>query len=87
MALLAAVLKETFGDEPCGAIWPLLDADNLIFVTSLLAISHSCSSVLLVRRKTIISVNKIFSLKENWIIQILTDFGISSTNIKWKNFY
>uniref|UniRef100_A0A7E4VKI1 acetate--CoA ligase n=1 Tax=Panagrellus redivivus TaxID=6233 RepID=A0A7E4VKI1_PANRE len=47
MALLAAVLRQTFGDEPSGAIWPLLDADNLIFVTSLLAIPLSSSSLLL----------------------------------------
>ena len=47
IALLAAVLKEGFG-EPGGIIWPLLDADNLIFTTSLFAISHSSSSLLLV---------------------------------------
>ncbi|KAE9556028.1 hypothetical protein FO519_000774 [Halicephalobus sp. NKZ332] len=50
IALLAAVLKEGFG-ETCGTIWPLLNADNLIFVTSLFAIPHSSSSLLLFEGK------------------------------------
>lgn len=61
MALLAAVLKHALGDEPSGAIWPILDSDNLILVTSLLATPMSSSSLLLVRKHSflIVFVSKI----------------------------
>uniref|UniRef100_A0AC34GUG1 AMP-dependent synthetase/ligase domain-containing protein n=1 Tax=Panagrolaimus sp. ES5 TaxID=591445 RepID=A0AC34GUG1_9BILA len=51
MALLAAVFKHALGEVASGAVWPILDADNLILVTSLLAIPMSSSSLLLFEGK------------------------------------